>query len=190
MYSRRARDLGRFLRFMSETREHFGSSLRLARMDRALSLGDIASSTKVPRTSLERIEAGDLEGLPADVFVRGFIRSYAKAVGVNEVQPLSQFDRALRARSEAARAESALPVVDPKIAGIANRPDAQVQGNELETEESSTRRGLGLAVFVIILLLIATITLSLLLRRPPPSGEGLSEGRPTPGDVSPASRDV
>jgi len=27
---------------------------------------------------------------------------------------------------------------------------------------------------VIILLLIATITLSLLLRRPPPSGEGLS----------------
>jgi hypothetical protein len=37
------------------------------------------------------------------------------------------------------------------------------------------RGGLGLAVFVIILLLIATITLSLLLRRPPPSGEGLSD---------------
>ena len=41
---------------------------------------------------------------------------------------------------------------------------------------------LGLAVFVIVLLLIATITLSLLLRRPPPSGEGLSELRPAPAE--------
>jgi cytoskeletal protein RodZ len=174
MYSRWTRYFDR-VEFMSETGDHFGSSLRHARENRALSLGDIASSTKVPRGSLERIESGDLEGLPADVFVRGFIRSYAKAVGINEVQPLSQFDRALRARSEAARAQSALPVVDPKIAGLASVP-----ANETETEDQSTRRGLGLAVFVIILLLIATITLSLLLRRPPPSGEGLSDARPFP----------
>ncbi len=160
---------------MTEEREHFGSSLRRAREGRALTVGDVASSTRVPRASLELIEAGDLVGLPADVFVRGFIRSYARAVGVDEVTPLSGYDRALRARSEAARAESALPVIDPAIAGLA--PD----GDELE--ESSSRRGLGLAVFVIVLLLIATITLSLLLRRPPPSGEGLSE-RPA---ASPAS---
>ena len=184
---------------MNETGEHFGTSLRRAREDRALSLGDVASTTKVPRSSLELIEAGDLEGLPADVFVRGFIRSYAKVVGVNEVRPLAQFDSALRARSEAARAESAMPVIDPTIAGIARQNDA-----ETDTEEQSTRRGLGLAVFVIILLLIATITLSLLLRRPPPSGEGLSfrlttgplncaEGAsplrgPSPGEFRKASR--
>jgi cytoskeletal protein RodZ len=178
MYSRWTRYFDR-VGFMSETGDHFGSSLRDARENRALSLGDIAASTKVPRGSLELIESGDLEGLPADVFVRGFIRSYAKAVGINEVQPLSQFDRALRARSEAARAQSALPVVDPKIAGLASVP-----ANETDTEDQSTdqstRRGLGLAVFVIILLLIATITLSLLLRRPPPSGEGLSDARPVP----------
>ena len=122
------------------------------------------------------IEAGDLEGLPAEVFVRGFIRSYARAVGISEIQPLAQYDRALRDRSEAARAESALPVVDPMIAGIAprndNGPDTKSEG---EIEELGHRRGLGLAVFVIVLLLLATITLSLLLRRPPPSGEGLSQ---------------
>ncbi|HVZ74490.1 MAG TPA: helix-turn-helix domain-containing protein [Polyangia bacterium] len=156
---------------MSDSREHFGSGLRQAREDRALSLGDVASTTRVPRASLELIDAGALEGLPADVFVRGFIRSYARAVGVDEVAPLQGYDRALRARNEAARVQSSLPVVDPTMAGL---PAADV-ADEVEVEEaSSSRRGLGLAVFVIVLLLIATITLSLLLRRPPPSGEGLS----------------
>jgi cytoskeletal protein RodZ len=153
---------------MSQDVEHFGATLRRAREERALSIGEIALATKVPRSSLELIEAGELEGLPADVFVRGFIRSYARAVGVSELHPLTQYDRALREKSEAARLESALPVVDPAIAGI---PAA----NEIDAEELSHRRGMGLAVFVIILLLIATITLSLVLRRPPPVGEGLSQ---------------
>ncbi|HEY2728447.1 MAG TPA: helix-turn-helix domain-containing protein [Polyangia bacterium] len=162
---------------MNQDIEHFGISLRRARQDRALTLGEIAASTKVPRTALELIEEGSLDGLPADVFVRGFIRSYARAVGMSELQPLAQFDRALRARTEAARAESALPVVDPMIAGIATgqgQTQMQLQSDDDSEAAASSRRGLGLAVFVIVLLLIATITLSLLLRRPPPSGEGLS----------------
>jgi cytoskeletal protein RodZ len=157
---------------MNDSREHFGTSLRRAREDHALSLREISLSTKVPRSSLELIEAGDLQGLPAEVFVRGFIRSYARAVGVSELQPLAQYDRALRARSEAARAELVMPVVDPTIAGIAPR---NTNGDTEGEIELGHRRGLGLAVFVIVLLLIATITLSLVLRRPPPSGEGLSQ---------------
>ena len=167
---------------MNQDIEHFGISLRRARQDRALTLGEIAASTKVPRTALELIEEGSLEGLPADVFVRGFIRSYARAVGMSELQPLAQFDRALRARTEAARAESALPVVDPMIAGIATA-QGQAQMDDDSEAAASSRRGHGLAVFVIVLLLIATITLSLLLRRPPPSGEGLSELRPAPAEL-------
>jgi cytoskeleton protein RodZ len=148
--------------------EHFGSCLRRAREDRALTIGDISASTKVPRSAIEQLEAGALSSLPAHVFVRGFIRSYAKAVGINESRPLSLFDRAVNAKSEAARVEAASPVIDPSLAG--GVPDE---------DESVRRRGLGVAVFVIILVLIATITLSLLLRRPPQSGEGLSMARPS-----------
>src|SRR4051812_2249892 len=135
--------------------EHFGARLRRAREDRALTLRDVADATKVSRSTLELIECGDLSRLPAEVFVRGFIRSYAKVVGVVETEPLALYDRAVKARTEAKRAQSAMPVVDPTIAGIATDDDR---------EGMSSRRGLGLAVFVIILLLIATITLSLLLR--------------------------
>jgi cytoskeletal protein RodZ len=176
---------------MNQDIEHFGISLRRARQSRALTLGEISSSTKVPRSALELIEEGKLDGLPADVFVRGFIRSYARAVGVSELQPLAQFDKALRARSEAERAESALPVIDPTIAGIATTAHGQSGqfgqlGLEEAEEAASSRRGLGLAVFVIVLLLIATITLSLLLRHPPPSGEGLSVRTPA-GSIEQAS---
>ena len=66
--------------------EHFGNCLRRAREDRALTIGDISASTKVPRSAIEQLEAGALSSLPAHVFVRGFIRSYAKAVGINEAQ--------------------------------------------------------------------------------------------------------
>jgi cytoskeletal protein RodZ len=159
----------------------FGACLRRAREQRALTLDEVSAATKVPRTSLEQLESSDLARLPAEVFVRGFIRSYARVVGLAEAEPLSLYDRAVKARTEARRAQSAKPVVDPTIAGIAGG-----MAGEDDREGMSSRRGMGLAVFVIILLLIATITLSLLLRRPPPSGEGLSEARPAASATGPA----
>jgi cytoskeletal protein RodZ len=152
--------------------EHFGSCLRRAREERALSVGDVAASTKVPRSALELLEAGNLAGLPAHVFVRGFIRSYAKAVGIAEAQPLGLFDRAVGARVD--EMPSAAPVAVPS------------PGELPDEDDGNRRRGLGLAVFVIILVLIATITLSLLLRRPPQSGEGLSL-EDAPAGISPVA---
>lgn len=157
--------------------ESFGTCLRRAREKRQLSLRDVAGATKIPRSTLELIEAGNLHDLPADVFVRGFIRSFARAVGTDENEPLHGFERALNARRDAERARSTAPVVDPAIIAAAAAED----------DSATPRRGgLGLAVFVIILLLIATITLSLLLRRPPQSGEGLSSGVEAPSVVAEA----
>jgi cytoskeletal protein RodZ len=159
--------------------EPFGTCLRRARESRRLSLGDVASATKIPRVTLQLIEASALDDLPADVFVRGFIRSYARAVGLDEGEPLHGFERAREARLNAERARSVIPVVDPALATAA------------DDEAAMPRRGLGLAVFVIILLLIATITLSLLLRRPPQSGEGLSDARvPAPAAQAPSDTGV
>jgi transcriptional regulator with XRE-family HTH domain len=144
-------------------KEHFGSFLRRARETRNIALSDVAHITKVSRSVLELLEQGELDRLPP-VYARGFIRSFARAVGIDETEPLFLYERAIEARSTAEKARSATPV-----------PDApELLGGATEDETMTPRRGLGLAVFVIILLLIATITLSLLLRRPPPLGEGLS----------------
>jgi cytoskeletal protein RodZ len=149
--------------------DSFGSCLRRAREKRQLSLKEVAGATKIPRATLELIEAGNLDDLPADVFVRGFIRSYARLVGTDEAEPLHNFERAVSARRDAERARSSTPVAAPTAM-------SSVPSGPIEDEGAMPRRGgLGLAVFVIILLLIASITLSLLLRRPPQSGEGLSD---------------
>src|ERR1043165_94255 len=65
--------------------------LRAGRVRRDMSLDDVAKITKIQARILERLEAGRLDGLPADVFVRGFIRSVARCVGLDEREALQRY---------------------------------------------------------------------------------------------------
>jgi cytoskeletal protein RodZ len=65
--------------------------LRAGRAQRGLSLEDVARVTKIQARILERLETGKLDGLPADVFVRGFVRSFAKCVGLDEGEALKRY---------------------------------------------------------------------------------------------------
>jgi cytoskeleton protein RodZ len=60
----------------------FGEELRRYREAREVTLASIASGTKISMRYLEALEAGDFARLPAPVFTRGFIRSYAVCLGV------------------------------------------------------------------------------------------------------------
>jgi transcriptional regulator with XRE-family HTH domain len=65
------------------SRDRFCEYLRAQRERASLSIEDIARVTKIPERSLRQLEEGKFEELPGDVFVRGFLRSYARVVGVN-----------------------------------------------------------------------------------------------------------
>jgi len=156
----------------AEGDESFGARLRRTREEKGLTLAFVAEKIKVSRTTLLALEAGRLADLPAPVYVRGFIRSYARAIGVADTDPVMLFDRAIEARDAAEQAKAAIPVPSEEDARDA-AARAEQAGHPLD-DGAGARRGVGLAVFVIILLLIATITLSFFLRRPPSSGEGLS----------------
>ena len=60
-----------------------GEKLKKIRSERRISLTDIARFTKIQLKYLENIEEGLYEKLPSDVYVRGFLKSYAKFLGVN-----------------------------------------------------------------------------------------------------------
>jgi cytoskeletal protein RodZ len=68
-----------------------GSRLREARERRGLSIGQVASSTKIPASTLDALERGDMARLPAGVFTRGFVRAYSGAVGLDPEATLQQF---------------------------------------------------------------------------------------------------
>ncbi|HSK01192.1 MAG TPA: helix-turn-helix transcriptional regulator, partial [Kofleriaceae bacterium] len=65
--------------------------LRTGRARRGLTLEDVARVTKIQTRMLERLEGGTPDGLPADVFVRGFVRSYARCVGLDEDEALRRY---------------------------------------------------------------------------------------------------
>src|SRR3954469_756837 len=65
--------------------------LRAGRAHRGMSLDDVAKVTKIQPRILERLEAGKLDGLPAEVFVRGFVRSFARCVGLDEREALQRY---------------------------------------------------------------------------------------------------
>lgn len=60
-----------------------GEQLRAARLQKGLSEADVAAALKVPLRYIDALETGDLSGLPEPAFVRGYVRSYARMVGVD-----------------------------------------------------------------------------------------------------------
>lgn len=61
-----------------------GEKLKKLRGNRRISLGEVSRITQVQVKYLEHLENGDYDKLPADVYVRGFLRSYADFLNVDE----------------------------------------------------------------------------------------------------------
>jgi hypothetical protein len=71
--------------------------LKDARVAKALPLAEVARKTKIPERALDALENGRAEGLPADVFVRGFVSSYARVVGIDASEAMARYGEAARA---------------------------------------------------------------------------------------------
>jgi hypothetical protein len=66
-----------------ETLQKIGQQLRQARESQGLSLVQLKAYTHVPIHHMEAIENGNIELLPEDVYLRGFIRVMGNALGLN-----------------------------------------------------------------------------------------------------------
>lgn len=60
-----------------------GRRLQEARERANLTLQDVAARTKIPRWILANVEADDLSHVPGGVFIRGYLTSFARAVGLD-----------------------------------------------------------------------------------------------------------
>ncbi len=120
--------------------ESIGQFLRNERELRQLSLEELAQTTRIPLRSLQLLEEDRLDSLPGDVFVRGFLKSYAKAVGLGA-------DDVVRRYEESSRPSKA-PVAPAREA--VGQPDRG--------------RRFGLAIALVILLILFTLALSIVLR--------------------------
>jgi cytoskeletal protein RodZ len=119
--------------------ESIGQYLRRSRQDRSMSVEEVSRSTRIPVASLERLENDQFDDLPGEVFVRGFLRAYARAVGVAAEEVLARYTASRRVAWV-----TPLPVTSP------------IQKTEGQR--------FGVAVAFVVLLILFTLAVSIMLK--------------------------
>ncbi len=118
--------------------EDFGSYLKHERELRGVSLEEIASLTKIHIRYLNALENNQYDDLPGEVFIKGFIRSYARAIGANVDEWITAYDDSIgRDRREKIIIET----------------NAVESSNNVETKPKKTLFALG--AFIVLIVVIA-----------------------------------
>ena len=71
-----------------------GSQLQAARIDRGLSVEDVANRMHLSTRIIESIEENDFDVITAPIFVKGYLRAYARIVLLNEDEMIAQYTEA------------------------------------------------------------------------------------------------
>ncbi len=122
--------------------ETVGTFLKRHRESKPMTVAELARMTRIPVHSLEAIEQGRFDDLPGEVFVKGFLRSYASAVGLSANEVVARYTASRR-------------VVE--LTPLALQP-AVAQGHDART------RRFGVAIAFVLLLVLFTLAISMVLR--------------------------
>jgi cytoskeleton protein RodZ len=69
----------------------FGEKLRREREMRGISLDEIATQTKISARNLRALEEEKFHQLPGGIFNKGFVRAYAKFLGIDEEHMVAEY---------------------------------------------------------------------------------------------------
>jgi cytoskeletal protein RodZ len=72
-----------------------GEKLQQAREARGITISEVAEQTRISSLYLEAIENNDYRTLPGGIFNKGFVKSYARYVGVDEQEALHDYSQLL-----------------------------------------------------------------------------------------------
>jgi cytoskeletal protein RodZ len=128
--------------------ESVGQYLRKHREAKRMSIEEVSRSTRVPASSVERIEADQFDELPGEVFVRGFLKSYARSLALAPEEVLARYTASRRVVSV-----TPLPIVSP-------------------TRQPARGRRFGVAIAFVLLLILFTLALSIVLK---PRGDDMPQ---------------
>jgi cytoskeleton protein RodZ len=124
----------------------FGEKLKLEREKRKITLEQISNSTKIGTRMLQALEEDRFNQLPGGIFNKGFVRAYARFVGLDEDQTVADY---LDASGDA-------PPVSTEIAPQEDGARENAENlRRLEASEDYPARHLPWGLFAAVLLVIA-----------------------------------
>jgi cytoskeletal protein RodZ len=145
--------------------ESLGEKLRLAREARGITLSEVSAQTRIATRYLEAIEENNYKPLPGGVFNKGFIKAYAKYVGVDEQEALNDYARLLATQTE-------------------SDDDGDRYRRPMVLTDDRNRSSASSLIFAVIILLLMTGGILLLVRwyNSPPSEQAKTPARQNPAN--------
>lgn len=143
-----------------------GEKLQQAREARGISISEVAEQTRISSHYLEGIEANDYRTLPGGIFNKGFVKSYAKYVGIDEQEALQDYAKLVASQEN--EVEDDLKTYSPQVL----------------TDDRSSSSKVSTIIFAIIIL--GLMTWGILALIPYLQGEqsGVVTATPTPATNS------
>ena len=133
-----------------------GLILKREREARGLTLLELSKVTRIPEASLEAIENNNFEDLPAEVFVRGFLRNYARQLSIPVDEIIEAYEVWQRQHPTADSRSAVIPVDFAPETYRSDMPEAENNDEELR------RPPFRFAYLAIIFIAIAGLSLSML----------------------------
>jgi cytoskeleton protein RodZ len=93
--------------------ESLGARLKREREKRKITLDEISLSTKIGTRFLLAIEQENFDQLPGGIFNKGFVKAYARSVGVDEAEAVAEYELAT-----GASLPESLPEGDPAAPAV------------------------------------------------------------------------
>jgi cytoskeletal protein RodZ len=128
-------------------KETLGSYLKQLRMNRNVSLEDIAQRTRILLSILKDIEENNVQSLPNKTYVRGFVHSYGKEVGAESTHAYDLLDQ-LYGRFGKYDSSPIHPPLERNIPYPGQKPNPQKTTN-------NTQKLLYLSAIVIVVIVMA-----------------------------------
>src|SRR5262245_2437733 len=134
--------------------DSIGDFFKQVRETKGLTVDEVASKTRIRTDFVKALEEGNFAKLPDQVFARGFVRSYARSLGLDEDDAIHRFIQSAGAFYEKQD----------------ERERLKVRQAEEERKRQANRKAVAIAIGIAILTLVILLSReqsSLLVRRPP-----------------------
>jgi cytoskeleton protein RodZ len=129
----------------------FGERLRREREMRGVTLDEIATATKIGTRSLKALEQEEFSKLPGGIFNKGFVRAYAKFLGIDEDQAVADYVAAAGAQEQSSDA------VIEKLAAESERRAEEKRIQQQRDAERGPMLSWNLIAIVVVLAVAAVL---------------------------------
>jgi len=145
--------------------ETLGQYLKRERESRTVSLEELSNGTRISRPFLEALEKDDFSSFPQRVFIPGFLKGYARFVGLDIKEVLARYriQSELEARKETFRQLSLFPKIVPSEEEI-QEPEKKPIKVPAPKAEKPYHRNIFIKLAIVIIALALTLYIHHLLK--------------------------